>query len=285
MAVNLYCNDGFGGCLSTYGAAKLLRKRSVFSPSEEIKCFFSCSDPVYELLKFFSPHFIRKIEKVEETWYDTNGADKDTFNLTPNLFDKDKKFYSATGINWRQIKCEKGIERFASGNKICLAFATSQPNNSYPFINDLILYLLRHLPDHQFYFPLVKNWGGKEGLVYNIDVDKLAGFKNLTIQEPTDIVSDYLKIATECKYFIGVDNGMMNFAWHIDAERMLIDCRANPTFNIRWRQTMDDSVSSTHHFLSIGKAFVNMVQNPFLCAVKKEWLVQRGDSIFADIGH
>jgi hypothetical protein len=281
--IKLYCSDGFGGCLTTFGAAKAISK-AIFPFS--VTCYFSCSDPVFSLLSSFKPKWVNEIHKVEESWYQENSGDFYTFNTTPDLFDQDNKLFDRFGLTWRQIKQKKGLqEKTIARRNVCLAFSTSQHNNHYPYTQELIAYLAKNLQDHYLYFPLVKSWGGKTDLDYQLDFNELSGFKNLIIKEPAEIVSDFHYISDNFKWFIGVDNGIMNFAWHLNAERFLIDLRANPAFNVRWRQNMDDSVNPQYHFESIGRAFVNMIRKPHLSGIKKEFLVARGDGILSELNY
>lgn len=273
--VKIYCADGFGGCLTAYSAAILV----LLYKGYDVNCYFSCSEKVYDLIAAFFNRFPSaiKVSRVNDNWINDNSSNSDVFDLTPDRFDSTDKFFNEFGITWRQVKQTKALDGQFSlipPNKgVCLAFATSQPNNTYVHLNNLIDLICSGLPDHQIYFPYVREWAEKSNIDYGIDIQYLSlKYKNLTIKTPTDIVSDYRYMAENFRWFIGVDNGIMNFAYHIDAERMLLDFRDNPQFNIRWRQNSDDSILPFYPPKIIADAFVTMVKNPHLTGLNKKYL-------------
>lgn len=281
--IRIYCADGFGGCLTAYAAAQIIYvrkllptakdgKMDIFGVSDAPKLYFCCSDKVFLLLKGFI-NSIFEIHQVNEDWIKSN-IDENTFNLTPDLYDKDKRFFDKFNISWRQLKQRRSLDSLMSDPKdVCIAFATSQPNNTYPFLNDLVHFICQGLPDKKVYFPLVTNWAEKTNIDYNINIPFLTSKNlNLTIKTPEDIVEDYRYMATNCRWFIGVDNGIMNFAYHINAERMLLDFRNNPQFSIRWRQNSDDSINPHHPPKVIADAFISMVRNPELSGIPRNYL-------------
>ena len=281
MIVKLFCNDGLGGCLTTYGAAKLISKAI---GEIKVQCYFCCSDIVFKTLEYFEPEFVDQIFHVSENWYSENhklNIRDSVYNLTPNLFDGDGLFFTDTGLNWRQLKQERSLDTVSwekCNKSVCLAFSTAQENNNYPFLNQLIKNLCQKLPNIQFYYPYIKNWSGKN-LEHGFNLNDFVDYNNLNIYEPKNMAEDLDMLRRECQHFIGVDNGVMNFAYHCNKERWLIDSRFNnPEFYIRWRQNGDESIPINISPTKFCNAFYLAYKNPHLNGLSKSILLDLAEN-------
>lgn len=274
--------DGIGGLMSALSFCDIY---AAWFPTDTIVLNCITSESSFKVINYFAPDFI-KLKHHPDNCDDlilcdqlaqgpTFSGDR-VFNLTPDRFGRAVGYETERcGISWQIIKENRVLlKKYQKprGHNVFLALVTAQDGNSYPYSKELINGLCAAFPGYSFYFCNVKHWGGKKiDLGFNPEEIKHTNFICYTSD---DIVGDFRFLAQDMAYFICVDSGVANFAYHLGRPRILLDSRFNNlAFKVRWRQNESDLIPINTLPAEVIKLFDLSINNSELDGILKRYII------------
>lgn len=294
--MQIVVKDGMGGILNALSFVDLYNKKfRVDLENWPIRLHFICSAPVLDAITPLIPLY--SFTDYRDSTSDLDLAaklrseypDDKVYILTPDFFGTVAGYsIDSTGITWRDVLENRFLKnnfRLHPDNKnVFLALLSAQNNNTYPWAFVLIAKLCESMPDYKFYYADVHHWNGAN-IELDLNLNDLgAKYSNFLPYRPESLRDDILWLAGNVKFFLGTDNGVMNFAYCLGRERILLDSRyGNKAFEMRWRHNgFRDSIPITTSPADIALKFKLLAKNPELSNISK---VDINSELFDLIGY
>lgn len=272
--------DGFGGLLSQLSFCDLYHD---LYPHELIEAHFICSASVQKLISEFTPCYVDYYFHKDETsdiglCKKLSKSHGKVYCLTPDFIGTATPFgIEFSGIEWNDIKEHRFLKsKFLRplNCNVFLALISAQDGNTYAYNQELIETLCFDHPNYTFYFSNIKHWSNKHTEI-DCNLERLAAtYSNFIPYISDGIVNDFNYLAQNMRYFIGVDNGCMNFAHSLGRTRILLDSRYNSlAFKARWRQTEHDLIPFDTTPSEVSRLFGLVANNSELNGLSKRFLL------------